>query len=139
MNKLSTVDYHLYHGQREMIKHYNRNLLKSYGISYQQYLVMMVLSEHHDMPVLKLGEKLAFQSGTITPILKKMEADELVIRSRSETDERVVMVSLAKTGQALLEDIQHIPDEMFKDSKVTIEEYKRLMYLMNKIVHNIEV
>ncbi|TDL98988.1 MarR family transcriptional regulator [Macrococcus brunensis] len=138
MNKLSSLDYYLYHAQRQMIKYYNRILLKPYDLSYQQYLVLMVLNESDGMPVLKLGERLAFQSGTITPIIKKMEIADLVSRSRSSEDERIVLVHLASKGKDLIEQINQIPEEMLVHSGITYADYKHLMYLTNKIANNIE-
>jgi len=138
MNKLSSLDYYLYHAQRQIIKYYNRILLKPYDLSYQQYLVLMVLNESDGMPVLKLGERLAFQSGTITPIIKKMETAGLVSRSRSCQDERIVKVHLASKGKELIEQINKIPEEMLVHSGITYTDYKHLKYLSDKISNNIE-
>ncbi|TDM03623.1 MarR family winged helix-turn-helix transcriptional regulator [Macrococcus carouselicus] len=138
MKMLRTTNYQLYHAQREVIRHYNRTLLHLYNISYQQYLVLMVLNEADHMPVLKLGERLAFQSGTITPIIKKMEAAGLVKRNRKAEDERIVLVSMADKGLALIKEIQHIPEKMLSNTALTMEEYRRLMFLTHKITHNLE-
>lgn len=138
MNKISSLDYHLYHAQHQLIKYYNRVLLKPYHLSYQQYLVLMVLNESDGLPVLKLGERLAFQSGTITPIIKKMELAELVIRIRSSEDERIVLVHLTSKGKALIEQINKIPEDMLVHSGISHADYKHLMYLTDKITKNLE-
>lgn len=136
MTKEKTVDFQLYLLQREMIKKYNQEFLKDYDISYQHYLVLMVLFEFGTLPVLTLGEKLAFQSGTITPILKKMEQHDLVIRERKPEDERVVQVKLSKKGEKIINELCGVPEIVYHCSKLSPEDYNRLMYLANKITTN---
>ncbi|TDM17299.1 MarR family transcriptional regulator [Macrococcoides canis] len=135
MNK-DTLDYQLYLVQREIIKKYNREFLKSYSLSYQHYLVLMVLDENNALPVLQLGEKLAFQSGTITPIVKKMEANGLVERRRISSDERVVEVILTEKAKKLIESLKETPLNMFMSSNLTFEEYQLLMKLSKKLTDN---
>ncbi|WP_414044809.1 MarR family winged helix-turn-helix transcriptional regulator [Macrococcus equi] len=133
----NSLDYQMYLAQREIIKYYNRNLLKQNQLSYQHYLVLMVLNEEEVMPVLQLGERLAFQSGTITPILKKMEARGIISRHRSEDDERIVMVQLTEEGMQLVKQLLNTPYDMFKASHLSYEEYQLLMKLSQKIVKNV--
>ncbi|QTQ08717.1 MarR family transcriptional regulator [Macrococcoides canis] len=135
MNK-DTLDYQLYLVQREIIKKYNREFLKPYSLSYQHYLVLMVLDEYNALPVLQLGEKLAFQSGTITPIVKKMEANGLVERRRMSSDERVVEVILTEKAKKLIESLKETPINMYMSSKLTVEEYQLLMKLSKKLTDN---
>ncbi|UOB20991.1 MarR family winged helix-turn-helix transcriptional regulator [Macrococcus armenti] len=135
MNK-NALDYQLYLVQREIIKKYNRDFLKKYSLSYQHYLVLMVLSEFQALPVLQLGEKLSFQSGTITPIVKKMEANGLVERRRISSDERVVEVILTNKGTELIKSISEIPLDMLSSSKLTMEEYHQLMHLSKKLTES---
>ncbi|UBH13628.1 MarR family winged helix-turn-helix transcriptional regulator [Macrococcus armenti] len=135
MNK-NALDYQLYLVQREIIKKYNRDFLKKYSLSYQHYLVLMVLSEFQALPVLQLGEKLSFQSGTITPIVKKMEANGLVERRRMSSDERVVEVILTNKGTELIKSISEIPLDMLSSSKLTMEEYHQLMHLSKRLTEN---
>lgn len=135
MNK-NTLDYQLYLIQREIIKKYNRKFLKSYSLSYQHYLVLMVLDEYNALPVLKLGEKLAFQSGTITPIVKKMEANGLVERRRMSSDERVVEVILTEKAKKLIESLKETPLNMYMSSNLTVEEYQLLMKISKKLTDN---
>ncbi|UBH22856.1 MarR family transcriptional regulator [Macrococcus armenti] len=105
-------------------------------MSYQHYLVLMVLSEFQALPVLQLGEKLSFQSGTITPIVKKMEANGLVERRRMSSDERVVEVILTNKGTELIKSISEIPLDMLSSSKLTMEEYHQLMHLSKRLTEN---
>src|SRR4051812_37835998 len=78
-----------------------RVLLKDLGLTYPQYLVMLLLWEHGDLPVKKLGEHLRLDSGTLSPLLKRLETAGLVQRERSARDERSVEVRLTEEGAAL--------------------------------------
>jgi DNA-binding MarR family transcriptional regulator len=86
-----------------------RVLLKELGLTYPQYLVMLVLWEHGELPVKKLGEHLRLDSGTLSPLLKRLEAAGLVHRERSARDERSVRVRLTEEGVALRERAAEVP------------------------------
>ncbi|GAB7108784.1 MarR family transcriptional regulator [Streptomyces phaeofaciens JCM 4814] len=86
-----------------------RVLLKDLGLTYPQYLVMLVLWEHGDLPVKKLGEHLRLDSGTLSPLLKRLEAAGLVRRERSARDERSVEIRLTEDGLALRERALRVP------------------------------
>ena len=85
-------------------------LLDKLHLTYPQYLVMMVLWEHQVLSVKDIGAKLMLDSGTLTPLFKRMEEKELLKRSRSAEDERVVLVSLTQQGIELKDQAQHIPN-----------------------------
>ena len=78
-------------------------LLDRLGLTYPQYLVMLVLWERDDVPVKDIGERLFLDSGTLTPLLKRLEAAQLIKRTRSTEDERQVLIALTPQGQALRE------------------------------------
>ena len=78
-------------------------LLDKLGLTYPQYLVMLVLWERDGVPVKDIGERLFLDSGTLTPLLKRLEAAELVRRTRSTEDERQVLIALTPKGEALRE------------------------------------
>ncbi|WP_367322714.1 MarR family winged helix-turn-helix transcriptional regulator [Streptomyces sp. HUAS ZL42] len=86
-----------------------RVILKDLGLTYPQYLVMMVLWEQGTLPVKKLGEHLRLDSGTLSPLLKRLEAAGLVRRERSARDERSVEVQLTEEGEALREKALEVP------------------------------
>ncbi|MFJ8794845.1 MarR family winged helix-turn-helix transcriptional regulator [Streptomyces sp. NPDC102462] len=86
-----------------------RVLLKDLGLTYPQYLVMLVLWERGDVPVKKLGELLRLDSGTLSPLVKRLEAAGLVRRERSTRDERSVDVRLTEQGAALREQALRVP------------------------------
>ncbi|MGW0282381.1 MarR family winged helix-turn-helix transcriptional regulator [Streptomyces sp. NPDC003236] len=86
-----------------------RVLLKDLGLTYPQYLVLLVLWEHGDLPVKKLGEHLRLDSGTLSPLVKRLETAGLVTRERSAHDERSVQVRLTAQGAALRERALEVP------------------------------
>lgn len=83
--------------------------LKPLGITYTQYIVLLVLWEKDHVPVKTLSEALSLDSGTLTPLLKKMEQEGYITRSRSKDDERSVLISLTEEGRALEEKAVQIP------------------------------
>ncbi|MFJ3302756.1 MarR family winged helix-turn-helix transcriptional regulator [Streptomyces sp. NPDC086549] len=86
-----------------------RVILKDLGLTYPQYLVLLVLWEHGDLPVKKLGEHLRLDSGTLSPLVKRLEGAGLVRRERSTRDERSVDVRLTEEGAALRERALQVP------------------------------
>jgi DNA-binding MarR family transcriptional regulator len=103
----------LYSASRAVTRAY-QPLLAPLGLTYPQYLAMLVLWEGSALSVSELGARLSLDSGTLTPLLKRLEESELVERRRSETDERVVLVSLTRRGAALRERAQHVPLELVR-------------------------
>ncbi|MBD0254786.1 MAG: MarR family transcriptional regulator [Cytophagales bacterium] len=100
--------FQLYAASRALTGMY-RPLLEPLGLTYPQYLVMVVLWEKESLNVKQLGEKLFLDSGTLTPLLKKLEGQGLVMRQRSATDERQVIIGLTPQGRALRESAESIP------------------------------
>src|SRR6201984_2622091 len=84
-------------------------LLDKIGLTYPQYLVMLVLWERDGVPVKDIGERLFLDSGTLTPLLKRLEAAHLIKRARSAEDERQVLISLTSQGHALKEKARTLP------------------------------
>lgn len=89
-----------------------RQLLTPLGLTYPQYLVMMVLWEQDDVTVSQIGERLFLDSATLTPLLKRMESAGLLLRQRSRNDERQVAVTLTDAGRALREKAQTLPESV---------------------------
>jgi len=120
----------LYSASRALTRAY-QPLLEPLGLTYPQYLVMLVLWEGKPLSVSALGQRLALDSGTLTPLLKRLEEAKLVERRRSEEDERVVHVSLTKAGAALGERAWDIPVELacragFTPTRAGVAELQRL-------------
>ncbi|MET0369714.1 MAG: MarR family transcriptional regulator [Methylobacterium sp.] len=88
-----------------------RNLLGRYDLTYPQYLVLMVLWEEDGLTVKEIGEKLFLDSGTLTPLLKRLEASGRVRRARDRPDERQVSIFLTEAGEGLRGTLACIPDE----------------------------
>ncbi|WP_100342814.1 MarR family winged helix-turn-helix transcriptional regulator [Mucilaginibacter auburnensis] len=111
-----------------------RPLLAKLDITYPQYLVLMVLWEHKEQTVNQLCERLYLDTGTLTPLLKRLEQKKLVNRSRSKQDERIVMISLTGLGIQLKERAKHIPMELLNCTKVSVDELLQLKALLNKVL-----
>ena len=126
----------LYAAARAVVGKYGP-LLKELGLTYTQYIVMMVLWENDGVSVRSLGEKLHLDSGTLTPLLKKLESIGYVTRKRSEEDERVVLVSLTETGRGLKEKAAEVPGEVASCVPLTPEEAAALYGLLYKIIDNV--
>jgi len=90
-----------------------RKLLSQLGLTYPQYLVMLVLWERDRLTVSEIGERLYLDSATLTPLLKRLESAGLVLRLRSVEDERMVVVSLTEQGHALKKQAGSIPGAVF--------------------------
>ena len=106
-------------------------LLDRLGLTYPQYLVMLVLWERDGVPVKDIGERLLLDSGTLTPLLKRLEAAELVKRSRSTEDERQVLIALTSRGQALKEKARKVPEGILAASNCSVAE---LSAMKNELV-----
>ncbi|WP_369215948.1 MarR family winged helix-turn-helix transcriptional regulator [Streptomyces flavofungini] len=103
-----------------------RAVLKDLGLTYPQYLVMLVLWEHGELPVKKIGERLRLDSGTLSPLLKRLEAAGHVERRRSAEDERSVTVRLTEQGLALREQARAVPRAIGARTGLTLDEVRDL-------------
>ena len=112
------VCFALYSAQLAMSKVY-RKLLKELGLTYPQYLVMMVLWEQDRLSVSEIGERLFLDSATLTPLLKRLEGMGLVLRQRSRPDERHVEVTLTESGRALRQQAEKVPEAVLCASPVS--------------------
>ena len=97
-------------------------LLDRLGLTYPQYLVMLVLWEHDGVPLKDIGERLFLDSGTLTPLLKRLEAAGLIKRTRSTEDERQVLIALTPQGQALREKARAVPQAILAASACSVTE-----------------
>ncbi|WP_373524477.1 MarR family winged helix-turn-helix transcriptional regulator [Aquiflexum sp.] len=115
-----------------------REPLEELGLTYPQYLVMLVLWEKDGQMVSHIGEKLQLDSGTLTPLLKRLESVNLVKRVRSETDERKVEIELTYPGKSLQAKAQHIPEKI-KEFFNTWEdkEFHQLEMLMERLIDDL--
>ena len=126
----------LYAASRLTTKIYTPYLDKM-GITYPQYLVLMVLWQYDEQSVNTIGKRLYLESNTLTPLLKRLEQKELIQRNRSKKDERTVLISLTEKGKKLKEEALSIPEsiiESFQGETVTQEEIETFQNTLSKLV-----
>ena len=123
----------LYACSREIIKQY-KPFLDEIDLTYTQYIAMMVLWEKESVTVKELGEALYLDSGTLTPLLKKMEAKGLITRRRSEADERSLIVTLTEAGDRLKEQAVQVPNRMASCIRLEPDEAKELYRILYKLL-----
>lgn len=123
----------LYACSREIVKQY-KPYLDRLGLTYTQYITMMVMWERRQLSVKELGECLFLDSGTLTPLLKKLEQKGFVTRKRAHSDERVLIVTLTDKGMQLAGRAITIPGEMRAALPLTDEEALELHTLLYKML-----
>lgn len=123
----------LYAASREVIKQY-RPYLNAIDLTYTQYITMMVVWEEKKINVSALGKKLFLDSGTLTPVLKSLEAKGYIRRHRFSEDERVLLVEITEAGEALKEQAVAIPRQMANCLTLTAEETMQLYQLLYKML-----
>ncbi len=123
----------LYACSKEVVKQY-RPYLDELNLTYTQYIAMMVLWEQKKLNVKELGEKLYLDSGTLTPVLKSLEAKGFLRRYRSDEDERVLNVELTDEGWALRDAALEVPAKVGCCIKLNAEETVRLYELLYKVL-----
>ncbi|SNY99159.1 MarR family winged helix-turn-helix transcriptional regulator [Halomonas sp. hl-4] len=128
----------LYSTSLMMTKVY-KPLLKELGLTYPQYLAMLVLWQEDGITVSTLSKRLLTDPGSVTPLLKRLEADQLLVRKRSQLDERVVELFLTDRGQAMRKQARHIPSCVVNASEQSIEALTQLkddlVKLRDKLQH----
>lgn len=131
----------IYAVSREITRMY-RPSLEEMGVTYPQYLVLLVLWEFGECTVKELGEQLYLDSGTLTPLLKRMQESNLVTRDRSKEDERVVVIRLTEKGHSLKEQSCKMPEALLKNSGLGPDEFRELLHssqlLLERIHHTNE-
>lgn len=127
----------LYACSRNVIREY-KPFLDRLDLTYTQYIAMLVLWERGSLTVKELGEALYLDSGTLTPLLKKLEAKGLINRKRSTADERNLILNLTKAGNAMREEAASIPGELAKKVPLSPEEARTLYDLLYKVLGNLE-
>lgn len=126
----------LYAASRMVTKCY-QPALDVLGITYPQYLVLMVLWEEDAVNLSLLSDKLKLQSNTLTPLLKRMEEMGLIDRVRSQKDERSIVISLTEKGKGLKLEAPKVQDQLINHLGITREESQQLKHLLDKLIQNI--
>ena len=123
----------LYAASREIVRKYTP-LLKELGLTYTQYIVMMVLWEEKEIAVGELGKKLFLDTGTLSPLLKAMEKKTLLRRTRDGGDERIVKIAITAEGEALKEKARAIPPKIGSCISITAEDAATLYRILYSIL-----
>ena len=127
------ISFPLYACAKETVRLYKPHLDKL-GLTYTQYIAMLVLWEEEKLTVKELGNRLYLDSGTLTPLLKKLEAKGLLKRERSKEDERNLFITLTEEGLALKDKALPIPYEMVKCIDMSEEEKTTLYHLLYRVL-----
>ncbi|KPL90458.1 MarR family winged helix-turn-helix transcriptional regulator [Herpetosiphon geysericola] len=127
----------VYAASRAINKAY-RPLLEALGLTYPQYLVMLVLWQHEAQTVKQLGEQLQLDSGTLSPLLKRLESAGFLQRQRRASDEREVEIQLTDAGRALRQQASNVPASIFKALGLTASDYFELKRLLHQVMASVE-
>lgn len=112
-------------------------LLKPWGLTYPQYLVLLLLWSHHSLAVKEVADHLKLDSGTTSPLIRRLESRGFLTRERSTDDERTVIVSLTDSGAALREDLAHIPGCVADATQLTAAEGESALTLLHGVATNL--
>ena len=127
----------LYATSREIIKLY-KPFLDKFNLTYTQYVAMLVLWEDEKSTVKDIGKRLHLDSGTLTPLLKKIESMGLIKRYRDVNDDRVVIVELTEQGRLLKDDVTEVPHEMVCKINMPIEKAIQLKKNLDELLKILE-
>ncbi|BBF45106.1 organic hydroperoxide resistance transcriptional regulator [Lachnospiraceae bacterium KM106-2] len=130
------VCFPFYAVSREIIKLY-KPVLNEFNLTYTQYITMLVLWEHESINFKQLGERLYLDSGTLTPVVKKLEAMGLVNKYRTKEDDRVVVVELTEDGKALKDKILKVPGEVACKIDLSTDEWILLKKVLDKLLNQL--
>lgn len=114
-----------------------RPVLAELNLTYTQYITMLVLWEQDGLSVKELGNRLHLDSGTLTPLLKKLETGGLLTRTRDKADERSVIISLTTSGHALKAKAACIPAGLYADTTVDLQEIVSLKQQIDQFLHKL--
>lgn len=123
----------LYAVSREVIKTYKPQLDK-YGLTYTQYIAMLVVWEHEKITVKEMGQKLHLDSGTLTPVLKKLLSMELIDKCRDKNDDRVVIVRITEKGRKMKDEITEVPEKLYFEFGKKFEDASELKRLLDNLL-----
>ena len=127
----------LYACAKEILRRY-KPFLDDIDLTYTQYIAMMVLWEEKEINVKDLGGRLYLDSGTLTPVLKRLEQKGLISRQRDDKDERVLIASITQEGEGLKEKAVEIPYKMAGCVKLDAQEAKELYEILHKLLNIFE-
>ena len=127
----------LYNAQRQMNRYFSNRIFKKYSLTYPQYLVLSILWESSPVNVKTLVNELALDTGTVSPLLKRMESNDLIKRERSELDQREVFIHLTDKSKAMQDDLEDCTEVVQEAADLTDNEFSELKELLDKLIVNI--
>lgn len=127
----------LYALSREIIKMY-KPFLDKFNLTYTQYITMLAMWEEEKITFKSLGKKLHLDSGTLTPVLKKLEAMNLINKYRASEDDRVVIIELTELGVKLKDEVIDIPDQLICECGVNKEDIIKLKLELDNVIKKID-
>jgi DNA-binding MarR family transcriptional regulator len=133
LNINNQICFKLYTASRLMTQLYSP-ILDELDLTYPQYLVMLVLWDHDEISVKEIGDILYLDSGTLTPLLKKLEIKNLVVRIRNKNDERVVKISITEKAKKLYEKALFVPEKILCKSNAKIDDILELKNILDKLI-----
>jgi len=125
--------FRLYAASRTVTRCY-QPLLAELGLTYPQYLAMLVLWERDDLTVKALGQRLLLDSGTLTPLLKRLEQGGLIRRERRAENEREVRIMLTPAGQALRQQAESVPPALLAATGLSLDEAQQINTLLDRLL-----
>ncbi|WP_146552176.1 MarR family winged helix-turn-helix transcriptional regulator [Rummeliibacillus sp. SL167] len=125
----------LYVSSKEIIKKYTF-YLKEYDLTYTGYIVLLAINCDEQVNIKELGNRIFLDSGTLTPLLKKLELKGYISRERSKKDERNLMVQLTEQGKRVQKELPCISEKVFEKTNMTKEEFFQTKTTLEKIIHS---
>ncbi|MDS3994981.1 HTH-type transcriptional regulator MgrA [Staphylococcus capitis] len=124
----------LYNAQRQVNRYYSNKVFKKYNLTYPQFLVLTILWDESPVNVKKVVTELALDTGTVSPLLKRMEQVDLIKRERSEVDQREVFIHLTDKSETIRPELSTASKKVATASSLSKEEVKELNRLLGKVI-----
>ena len=124
----------LYNAQRQVNRYYSNKVFKKYNLTYPQFLVLTILWDESPVNVKKVVTELALDTGTVSPLLKRMEQVDLIKRERSEVDQREVFIHLTDKSEMIRPELSNASENVATASSLSKEEVKELNRLLGKVI-----
>ena len=124
----------LYNAQRQVNRYYSNKVFKKYNLTYPQFLVLTILWDESPVNVKKVVTELALDTGTVSPLLKRMEQVDLIKRERSEVDHREVFIHLTDKSEKIRPELSSASEKVATASSLSLEEVDELNRLLGKVI-----
>lgn len=134
LNLKEQLCFSLYNAQRQVNRYYSNNVFKKYKLTYPQFLVLTILWAESPVNVKKVVTELALDTGTVSPLLKRMEQVDLIKRERSEIDQREVFIHLTDKSEAIRPELDTACQDVAVASSLSTDESKELNRLLSKVI-----